>query len=130
LAASRLFFALIGSAFGLLLGCTGPTPPNPSDPAVGRETLQKALEAWKRGDSHEAYQKSTPDVTVVERTWQKGSKLPDFEIAGDSAPAGYDVQFKVKLTVQDAAGKPTKQKAVYNVSTTPAIVVVRMEGGG
>jgi hypothetical protein len=42
------------------------------------------------------------------------------------------VQFKVKMVVHDAAGKQSKQKAVYNVSTAPNLVIVRMEpaGGG
>jgi len=71
-----------------------------------------------------------PAVTVADRQWHKGIKLLDYEIDGDGKPDGFDVQFKVKLTVQDAAGKKSQEKAVYNVSTSPRLVVVRSEAGG
>ncbi|MFO0799808.1 MAG: hypothetical protein U0804_20235 [Gemmataceae bacterium] len=111
-----------------VLGC-GPSRPNPSDPALGRDTLKGVLDAWKAGGTPDAYQQANPAVTVAERHWKQGTKLLDYEFDGDGKPDGFDVQFKVKLTVQDAAGKKSQDRAVYNVSTTPKLVVVRYEAG-
>lgn len=127
----RRTLILIGISAGLagVLGCEK-SPPSASDPALGRETLHSALAAWKKGDSIDAYKQAVPSVTVVDKYWQKGSKLLDFELTGDGAPDGYDVQFKARLTTQEADGKPSKKTAIFNVSTTPALVIVRMEPGG
>lgn len=122
--------AVLAAVCGLgVLGC-GPSRPEPSDPALGRDTLAGALDAWKGGDTPDGYRAVAPAVTVVDRHWQKGVKLLDYEIDGDGKPDGFDVQFKVKLTVQSAAGKKSQDKATYNVSTTPKLVVVRYEAGG
>jgi hypothetical protein len=107
-----------------VVGCGAPSPPNPSDPVAGKETLTKALDAWKRGETHEAYKQSAPSVTVVDKQWKDGYKLLSYEI-DDSVPDGFDVQFKAKLEVKDPSGKQSKSKAVYNVSTSPAFVIVR-----
>lgn len=104
-------------------GC-GTAPPNPSDPAAGRTALQQSLEAWKRGETPDSYQQSS-GVIAVDKEWKDGAKLVDFDIAPDSVADGYDVQFKVKLTVKDASGKTSTPKSVYNVSTTPSLVIVR-----
>lgn len=111
-----------------VFGC-GPSRPDPSDPALGRDTLRGALDAWKGGATPDGYKQTAPAVTVAERQWKQGFKLLDYEIDGDAKPDGFDVQFRVKLTVQDAAGKKTQERAVYNVSTTPKLVVVRYEAG-
>ena len=118
-----MLFAFNLVAVGLL-GCNS-SPPSPSDPAVGRETLKSALDAWKQGQSHDAYQQTAATVTVVDKQWKDGAKLLDFEILDDGVADGFDVQFKAKLEVKDASGKQSKHKAVYNVSTTPARVIVR-----
>lgn len=118
-----------GCVVAVALGC-GPSPPQPSDPAAGRDTLRGVLDAWKRGDTPDDYQRANPAVAVAERQWRQGAKLLDYEIDGDAKADGYDVQYKVRLTVRDAAGRESREKAVYNVSTTPRLVVVRYEAGG
>lgn len=118
----RLFLVAL---FGFVAAGCGPATPNASDPAVGRQTLQNALDAWKKGDTFDAYKLAAPAVTVVDRQWKDGAKLVGYEIAPDATPDGYDVQYQVKLDLKDAAGRPSAAKAVYNVSTTPALVIVR-----
>jgi hypothetical protein len=121
------------AAFGLfaclgLLGCSQQkTPPKPSDPATGREVLQKALAAWKAGESLEAFRRANPDVNVVDRAWQSGAKLLDFSIDEKTSMNGYDVRFTVQLSLQDPAGRKSAEKATYIVSTSPALVVVHSE---
>ena len=123
---TRIFLMIVMCVmvFGLI-GCGTPAVPNASDPTKGRELLRIALDAWKHGDTHEEYQKRKPNITVVEPAWKNGTTLIDYDLAGESTPDGYDVQFKAKLIVKDASGKFATQKAVYNVSTTPAQVIVR-----
>ena len=111
-----------------LAGCWA-SHPGPSDPGAARAALAAALDAWKGGATPDEYRQAAPAVTVSDRHWQKGTKLVAYEIDGDGKPDGFDVQFPVKLTVQDAAGKKTQEKAVYNVSTAPKLVVVRYEAG-
>ena len=110
-------------------GC-GQSPPCPSDPALGRDTLRGALDAWKKGETLDGYRRSAPAVTVAERQWRQGLKLLSYEIDGDGKPDGFDVRFRVKLSLQDGGGKPSQERAVYNVRTTPRLVVVRTEAGG
>ena len=118
-----ILIGLVAGAVSGGFGC-GTAPPNPSDPAAGRTALQQSLEAWKRGDTPDSYKRSS-GVIAVDKEWNDGVKLLDFDIAPDSVADGYDVQFKAKLTIKDASGKTSTQKAVYNVSTTPNLVIVR-----
>ena len=118
----------VAVAAGLSLGCNGPSPPDPSDPEVARGILQKALDSWKRGETPDAHMQSE-SVVVIEAAWKKGGKLTDYEIQNETEHAGYDVRFKVKLVVQEAGGAAKKQNALYNVCTTPKLVVKRAEGG-
>ena len=105
-------------------GCAGQkTPPAPSDPTAGKAALQKVLDAWKNGDTLDAFQKANPDITVVNTAWQQGVKLPEYTIDEKSDMNGYDVQF----TVRESAKKGGKVS--YTVSTTPKLVVIRNDPG-
>src|SRR5207253_7411199 len=108
-----------------LLGC-GRTAKQ-ADATTARDTLNQALAAWKKGDTPEGLQKASPALTVVDRQWQQGIRLLDYQLEGDAEPNGFDVQLSVKLSLQDRAGKKFKEKAAYNVSTSPALVIVRSE---
>lgn len=122
----RSLFVVCGTVALALGGCGAPSAPRPSDAALGRESLQNALDAWKKGDTLDAYRRATPGVTVVDPQWAAGAALLEFELAAESTPDGYDVQFRAKLVQKDTAGKSSSQKAVYNVSTTPGLAVVRV----
>jgi hypothetical protein len=121
---SLLLFAVAGS-----VGCSGQqSPPAPSDPATARATLVKVLDAWKGGESLDAFKATNPTITPVNRPWQQGLKLSDYTIDEKTEMSGYDVRFTVRETTAD--GKKSSEKATYNVSTTPKLVVVRTEPGG
>jgi hypothetical protein len=116
---------------GMLVGAAGcgRSVPQPSDPVIGRDTLSQVLDAWKRGDSLDAYKVASPAVTVVNRPWKQGVKLIEYEIEGAGEPNGFDVQYTVRLSVLDSAGKKSKEKALYVVSTSPRLVVIHTEAG-
>jgi hypothetical protein len=120
---------LLGAVVAGATGC-GQVVPQPSDPVVGRDTLSRVLDAWKRGDSLDAYKVASPAVTVVNRPWKQGVKLIEYEIEGAGEPNGFDVQYTVRLSLQDSAGKQSKEKALYVVSTSPRLVVIHTEAGG
>lgn len=98
----------------------------PAVPEQARDTLRQALDAWKQGERPEAFQERTA-ITVVERRWTQGVRLLAYDIQGDGRMHGFDWQSQVHLSLQDSLGKKTHERAVYNVSTSPARVVVRNE---
>lgn len=110
------------------LGC-GPTAQQ-ADPEQAQQTLTRALDAWRRGDSLESLRSSAPAVTVVEPHWQQGVRLVRYEVTSPGLPSGFDQQIVVKLSLQDRKGRPFQEKALYNVSSSPARVVVRSDGAG
>jgi hypothetical protein len=115
-----LSLAALGSA-----GC-GPKAQQ-SDPAIARTTLSRVLDAWQKGDSLETFRGTSPAVTVVEAQWKKGIRLLQYEVVGEPKSSGFDYVFSVKLALQDPAGKNEQAKAIYTVSTAPALVVIRTE---
>jgi hypothetical protein len=109
------------------VGCSGSNTPSASDPAAGKETLRKVLDAWKGGESYATFKAANPSLTVVILPWEKGVKLTEYTIDDKSDMNGYDVKFTVRETTSD--GKKAGEKATYNVSTTPKVVVIRAEPG-
>jgi hypothetical protein len=123
------FWVVLGLAPVGLFGCSKP-PPKQADAQVAKETLSRALKAWQKGESLDAFRKTPPEVTVVEHQWQKGARLVGFELKGDGQPSGFDHQFSVTLSIQDSAAKKLDEIAIYIVSTSPALVIVRSDEGG
>ena len=122
---TRPMFVALGVGLAALAGC-GPTAKQ-ADPDAARAALRQALDAWKKGDAPESLKSVSPPVTVSDRQWQQGAKLLDYEVSDKTEANGFDQRFTAKLTLDDPAGKKT-QKAAYDVSTHPKLVVVRAEG--
>ncbi len=117
-------FALFWLTVALFPGCRSNTP-SPAQPEKARETLQTVLTAWQNGDSVESLGKRNPAITASDPRWRDGVRLLRYEIAADSTPSGYDLQFHVALWVEEAGGKKTQENVVYTVSTSPKLVVLR-----
>ena len=98
----------------------------PAAPELARDVLRQALDAWKQGERPEAFQERT-GITTVERRWKQGIRLLAYDIQGEGRMHGFDWQVRVHLSLQDSLGKKTHERASYNVSTSPAYVVVRNE---
>ena len=118
---------ILGLMLVLSMGC-GSSPPPPSDPVKGKALLVNALDAWKRGESLDAYRKATPTVTVADRQWEQGVRLLNYELTSEGKPEGFDVQFTVKLSLDEKSPKKGQEKTLYAISTAPAQVIVRLEG--
>ena len=107
-------------------GCRPAPSARPTGPEEARTTLTAGLDAWKNGEQPDALL-GRDSITFVDPHWQKGLRLIGYELSGDGAMSGFDWQCKVKLSVQDASGQKSEQRAVYNVSASPKRVVVRFE---
>jgi hypothetical protein len=124
---SRSFVSIwLFSALALLaqLGCEGKR--QPTDAAHARSTLQRALDAWQSGEQFDAFGQSSPPVSINEPLWEKGTRLTKYDLQSTEKSSGFDKQFSVKLSLEDGSGKKFQEDAVYNVSTTPNLVIVRV----
>jgi hypothetical protein len=106
-------------------GCEPSAQPADSDRA--RATLREALDAWQEGQTPEEF-RGRSAVTAVESKWQAGYRLLGYEMIGDGETSGFDWQCKVRLSLQSAGGQKSQEKAIYSISTAPAVVIVRSEG--
>jgi hypothetical protein len=98
----------------------------PAAPEQALDSLRQSLDAWKQGERPEAFQERT-EITAVERRWTQGVRLLAYEIKGEGRMHGFDWQVLVQLSLQNKLGKKMHERAIYNVSTSPARVVVRSE---
>jgi hypothetical protein len=75
------------------------------DSDKARNALDKALAAWKSGQKVGTIQAGSQKIEVLERVWQSGKKLADYEIVKAEDKPG-PRWFQVKLTLQ---GSPPQQ---------------------
>src|SRR5262245_12926219 len=106
-------------------GCTQANLNAPVDAAKARETLQTALESWKKGDVSTALEKASPPIYIIDPEWQSGTRLTDYKILGDGEEKDAHLFCKVRLTVRTPAGKESKQEVTFIVSTAPNLTVSR-----
>jgi|SRR5581483_2767006 len=108
-------------------GCRRPAA-QAVDPARAREALKTALSTWQKGESADSLRRQSPSITVAETKWKEGHRLVRYEIADKDQVVGYDLECHVLLVLKDPKGKQTEEKAVFTVSTSPAVVIVRADG--
>lgn len=108
-----------------LLGC-GPgdiKTPGMSDPTVAKQSLTKALDAWKSGQQPN----SLDGITVNDFDWHGGAKLASYAIQADGVAFGESVSFRATLDMTDAKGARQRVAAQYLVATTPKISISRSD---
>ena len=98
-----LFFSLLVTA----AGCSG--APSTGDQSTAKDAVRTALEAWKSGGAAAGLASGTPAMTVSDYRWE----------------SGFDVRIPVDLWLTPPKGKPIREKAYYNVVTSPTLTVVR-----
>jgi hypothetical protein len=122
-----LAFVFLGLVLAAAPACR-PSAAQVVDPARAREALQAALTAWQKGQSADSLRQQSPSITVAETKWKEGHRLVRYEISDQNKVVGYDLECRVLLVLQDPKGKQTEEKAVFTVSTSPALVIVRADG--
>jgi hypothetical protein len=124
---ARLLLLLI-LALAFAPGCGGTPPSKEANPAVAREALATTLKAWKDGEKPDALAARTPPIRVADEDWLAGLRLEDFQVDPADRMIGTSLNCPVSLTLKNTTGKTLKKKAVYSVSTDPALTVIRQEG--
>lgn len=121
----RIPAAALVAGLALLAGCGG-RPPAPADPGRAGAALRLALDAWKSGRPAESLRQGQPAVTVIDREWQGGLRLVDYQVRSEQ-PLGAELRCQVTLSLRDGRGKTVRKQAVYSVGTAPTVTVVREE---
>ncbi len=103
------------------VGCGGPRG-GPVDSSKAQDVFKTFLKAWQDGKKAEDLK---PDITGVDRDWSAGKKLVSFEIKPSETNQGTTLRFSVQLTLKDDKGAESKSTAIYNVTTAPAVTVIR-----
>ena len=121
------FLCIVGGLATLAgSGCSQGINNAPVDAPLARETLQTALESWKKGDKVDALQQASPPIYVIDMEWQGGASLKEYEIVGTGEEKDAHLVCKVKLTVRGpSGGKEVKKEVTYVISTAPNITVSR-----
>lgn len=106
-------------------GCGGgPDTPPPVDPSDARRQLGDALEAWKKGESHQSFAAREPPVVFNEPLWEDGSRLVAYEL-GEAELQGRQARCKAKLTLLSKDGKQSERSIAYVIDTNPRVVITR-----
>ncbi len=113
-------------AIAFVAGCSKQGIQNdPVNAGTARESLQAALESWKKGEPSNALEKATPPIYVVEPDWQGGAKLKDFQIVGSGEEKDAQWNCNVRLTLVGANGQEMKREVTFTVATAPNRMVSR-----
>ncbi len=116
---------LVLTLFALLAqGCSENRLPPPADEDRASTALRTALDAWKNGQTPESLREATPAIYFTDFSWQGGRRLVAYELHAGAERFGQSLRCSVTLQLEDAAGNPTRKKAVYNIDTDPAVVIV------
>lgn len=107
----------------LSAGCGGGPPP-PVNPPQARDALRTILDAWKKGESYEAFKERNASFPVNEFEWGDGYKLSSYKIDSEKE-MGASLQCEVQLNLEDAKGNAVQRNARYQVTTSPVVTVVR-----
>jgi hypothetical protein len=118
----------VQAAFVLIVlsGCESIPAPPPPNLDEAKQTLERALTSWQKGETLESVEKATPPIKVSDPKWESGNKLTKFELKGPGSPKGGQQAFEVTLWLTNAKGKQTKESAEYRVSTNPVGTVTRL----
>lgn len=123
----RKVFRLVVAVLGLVpfAGCGATPAPTAADPTAAKQTLDRALTSWQKGETVEAVKQATPSIIVNDMKWDKGAKLKKYEVDVPSTPSGAQQKFRVTLWLADASGQEKKEVVHYEVGTSPVNTVVR-----
>jgi hypothetical protein len=115
----------LGMTWICVSGCSRGFHNAPVDGSKAIETLEAALESWKKGDEVDTLQSGSPPIYVIDMEWKGGAKLKDFEIMSDGDEKDAHLFCPVTLTFGGGGGKEVKKQVTYIISTAPNLTVAR-----
>lgn len=123
----------VAAAFALILaaGCgatdrSETTAPPPHDPELAKNTLQAALDAWKRGEAG-ALARRVPPIRFVDDDFVTGWRLVDYALEEPDMPIKPHADVAVILSLKDPRGKAVRRETRYQVTTSPRLAVLRSD---
>tara|TARA_R110002095_G_C4153762_1_gene230021 strand:- start:441 stop:806 length:366 start_codon:yes stop_codon:yes gene_type:complete len=120
-----MHWLLIGSVL-LGLACTPSRIPT-SDVVEARAILKNALDAWQAGQIVADLRELSPPVYMAEESWENGTPLLNYELNDPGVLHGTNVRFEVTLRIKTAKKADRQLKAVYLVTTRPALTIARAD---
>jgi hypothetical protein len=123
------YWRLLPVLLAVVLGCSGcsqPAAEAPYDSDGARTALIAALDAWKKGEA-KSLAKRNPPIRFVDDDLISGHKLSEYEIDEPDLPLKLHQDVPVILEMRDAQGKRVRREARYQVSTEPALSVLRSD---
>lgn len=115
----------LAAALIALAGCSGGSAPAVADQGRARQTLDLALESWRKGEDVETMKRASPAIVVVDPRWASGARLTKFSVEGEGKPSGAERAFTVTLWLANPQGKESREQVVYKVGTDPILTVFR-----
>jgi hypothetical protein len=108
-----------------LSGCKTDTAPSQLNQA--EVALDRALDAWVRGEPADKLASASPPVQADDPDWKSGVRLLSFlTVESKASPAGPGrFHCRVSLTLQDRAGKKLEKEVLYEVTMGETISVTR-----
>ena len=123
---TRLLWICAALAGMVATGCSKGFDNAPVDAGLALETLQKAMESWKKGEKVDALQSATPPIYVIDMEWQNGNSLKEYEIIGSGEAKDAHLVCQVRLTTRTPGnGKEARKELTYIISTAPHLTVSR-----
>lgn len=107
-------------------GCGEALPP-PSEPDQARQALTAALDAWKRGETPDSLASAPDPVRILDREWEDGLALLDYELKGDGHQLGLSIQQAVALELETPKKRVVRKTVNYVVSAGSPPVVARQD---
>lgn len=114
---------------GVLLLATGcGQSGRPADPGTAETALHAALDAWKAGASPADLARRSAPIHVSDVDWNGGLRLVAYKAGDAGRLVGFDMSYPVVLQLKGPRGKVVTKTAVYVVTTSPQLLVLRQEG--
>jgi hypothetical protein len=119
-----VFLGLVCALVSAAGGCRQ-TAAKPVNVSLARDTLAKALDAWKAGKKPADLQAGTPSIVVQDPDWTAGTKLTSYEVVGPGTALNANLNCQVKLVLATADGQAEEKTVTYVVGTDPVLTVFR-----
>ena len=92
---------------------------------LAKQSVQTALDAWKRGDSWESLKTAATPIEFHDDDWQASAKLLEFELLNTYPDTDKLPRCAVRLKIQHDKKDPVDLNVTYQIVTTPKIIVAR-----
>lgn len=105
-------------------GCGGPRY-SPTNPGLGRDALQAALQHWQGGGKPQELAQRQPSIVMGDEDWEAGKRLVQFTVLQGERDDGANLHIPVRLVLSDDQGAESALVVTYIVGTSPVVSIFR-----